>query len=33
MNEGFITRIVDVSEKESEVLLSFLFVYIIKSEF
>ena len=33
VNEGFTTRIVDVSEKESEALLSFLFAHITKPEF
>ncbi|ENG6134723.1 taurine dioxygenase, partial [Escherichia coli] len=33
VNEGFTTRIVDVSEKESEALLGFLFAHITKPEF
>lgn len=33
VNEGFTTRIVDVTEKESEALLSFLFAHITKPEF
>ncbi|MHB7514625.1 taurine dioxygenase [Escherichia coli] len=33
VNEGFTTRIVDVSEKESESLLGFLFAHITKPEF
>ena len=33
VNEGFTTRIVDVAEKESEALLSFLFAHITKPEF
>ncbi|MEX0526045.1 taurine dioxygenase [Raoultella terrigena] len=33
VNEGFTTRIVDVTEKESEALLSFLFSHITKPEF
>ena len=31
--QGFTTRIVDVSEKESEALLGFLFAHITKPEF
>ncbi|WP_130832251.1 taurine dioxygenase [[Erwinia] mediterraneensis] len=33
VNEGFTTRILGVSEKESEALLSFLFAHITKPEF
>ena len=33
VNEGFTTRIVDVTEKESEALLGFLFAHITKPEF
>ena len=33
VNEGFTTRIVDVTEKESEALLDFLFVHITKPDF
>lgn len=33
VNEGFTTRIVDVSEKESEALLGLLFAHITKPEF
>ena len=33
VNEGFTTRILSVSEKESEALLSFLFAHITKPEF
>ncbi|MCU7783751.1 taurine dioxygenase [Lelliottia amnigena] len=33
VNEGFTTRIVDVNEKESETLLTFLFAHITKPEF
>ena len=33
VNEGFTTRIVDVSEKESEALLNFLFAHVTKPEF
>jgi hypothetical protein len=33
VNEGFTTRIVDVTEKESEALLSFLFAHVTKPEF
>ena len=33
VNEGFTTRIVDLSEKESETLLSFLFSHVTKPEF
>ena len=33
VNEGFTTRIVDVSEKESEALLGFLFAHITRPEF
>ena len=33
VNEGFTTRIVDVTEKESEALLRFLFAHITKPEF
>ncbi len=33
VNEGFTTRIVDVTEKESAALLSFLFAHITKPEF
>ncbi len=31
VNEGFTTRIVDVSEKESEALLNFLFAHVTKT--
>lgn len=33
VNEGFTTRIVDVTEKESEALLSYLFAHVTKPEF
>ncbi|WP_413499439.1 taurine dioxygenase [Buttiauxella gaviniae] len=33
VNEGFTTRIVDLSQKESDVLLAFLFTHITKPEF
>jgi taurine dioxygenase len=33
VNEGFTTRIVDIADKESEALLSFLFAYVTKPEF
>lgn len=33
VNEGFTTRIVDVTDKESEVLLGFLFAHVTKPEF
>ncbi len=33
VNEGFTTRIVDVTEKESEALLGFLFAHVTKPEF
>ncbi len=33
VNEGFTTRIVDVSPKESDALLNFLFAHITKPEF
>lgn len=33
VNEGFTTRIVDLSQKESDALLQFLFVHITKPEF
>ncbi len=33
VNEGFTTRIVEVSEKESAALLNFLFAHVTKPEF
>lgn len=33
VNEGFTTRIVDVTEKESEALLGFLFAHVTKPDF
>ncbi|MEN4891808.1 taurine dioxygenase [Erwinia billingiae] len=33
VNEGFTTRIVDVSQKESDALLNFLFAHVTKPEF